>query len=213
MNDALDDAYEAIKYDPAFHALQDFHRNAFVPGEGVLNPQAFIIGEAPNAVEASFKRPAHGNTGRVTRDLMSLAGLNSDPWVHMYGIHANCWLTNVCKYRPPMGRGLTPEEVAASRPHLRREWQAVGSPRVIVTLGGAALAAISGHRITNAILNNMSTLGEVYAQQSKDGTLMFIWPMIPPTHGLLHPKAQPLIEKQWERLGVWLAETKGHPSA
>lgn len=186
--------------------MQDFAlESMYVQGEGD-NPKAFILGEAPGAQEVIAGRPFVGPAGNVLRQLMAVAGLhtkvggpNGAPTA--FGERPNCWLTNTVKFRPPGNRQPTDDEIHAARPYLQREWVAVGSPRVIVLVGGNALYAITGVR--QSILR---AAGKMHTALSKtDGQPLYVWPMVHPSFGLRNPGVQPLLEQDWQKLGDWLA--------
>ncbi len=168
----------------------------YVPGEGD-NPEAFIIGEAPGATEDVQRRPFVGAAGVVLRQLMALANLSADSEGLL---EPNCWLTNVVKFRPPKNRNPTPSEVKAARPWLMKEWEAVGSPKLIIPVGGSALKAVTGRQHTSIL----RAAGKNHDYRSAyTGQILHIWPMVHPSFGLRNPTVQPLLEKDWEALGVW----------
>lgn len=174
----------------------------YVSGEGD-NPEAFIIGEAPGAQEEIQQRPFVGPAGVAMRDLMAIAGLYAEVTYvgdNQNGIaHVpNCWLTNVVKFRPPKNRKPTPIEIQAARPWLLREWKAVGSPQLIIPVGGVALHAVLGK--PQSILRSA---GKLHTAVSREGKTLFIWPMVHPSFGLRTPTIQPLLEQDWEKLGEW----------
>lgn len=184
-----EDVYEEIRNDPAFAHLR-VGKNRLVPGEGnSRNPVAFVIGEAPGAQEAMQLRPFVGASGKIQRDLMRLATLSTDE------PEANCWLTNVVKYRPPSNRTPNPEEVNASRKYVFREWQAVRHPGVVVTVGAVALRALMGKQ--HSILDNAGTV-----MYSANGTE--IWPMIHPAFALRNTEYRSILENHWLHLGQTL---------
>lgn len=174
----------------------------YVSGEGD-NPEAFIIGEAPGAQEEIQQRPFVGPAGVAMRDLMAIAGLyaevtyvgdNQNGIAHV----ANCWLTNVVKFRPPKNRKPTPIEIQAARPWLRREWRAVGKPRLIIPVGGTALEAVTGKQ-----MSILKVAGKCHAVTSRAGLKLFMWPMVHPSFGLRVPAIRSLIEEDWQRLAEW----------
>jgi uracil-DNA glycosylase family 4 len=204
--DRLDYLQGAQEDDPAFKSLMP----SYVPGEGEY-PIAFIIGEAPGAQDVIKRRPFVDAAGSVLRDLMATAGLHvRHPWFTNDDPEANCWLTNVVKFRPPMRNGTrrpTPEEVAAARPYLRQEWVAVGRPRIIIPIGGVAFRAVTGKPAS--ILRAAGKLWPPIISND-DGAPLFVWPMVHPAFGLRTPEVQPLIEKDWETLAAWMAKHAPH---
>lgn len=169
----------------------------YVAGEGD-NPEAFIIGEAPGATEEIQGRPFVGQAGQVLRQLMALADLRAGrPYVFREG-PLNCWVTNVLKFRPPKNRAPTEAEIMAFRPLLMDEWTAVGSPKLIIPVGGIALRAV-----TSKPLSILRAAGKHHRYISHLGVELDIWPMVHPSFGLRTPWAQPLLEQDWEKLGKW----------
>ncbi len=189
--------------------------SVYVAGEGD-NPEAFIIGEAPGAQEEAKRRPFVGTAGVAMRDLMALAGLFAAPQPvsgrQPDGVvrakrtqQANCWLTNVVKFRPTVAgrrnRKPLPVEIEAARPWLRREWAAVGKPRLIIPTGGVALTALFGK--PQSIL---AVAGRCHLLRSREGFELYVWPMVHPSFGVRTPAARPLLETDWENLGRWRRE-------
>jgi len=166
-----------------------------VPGEGQdVDTEVMIIGEAPGAEEVLRGRPFVGASGKVLRQLMDTAGLLAGKQ------GSNCWLTNVCQFRPPNNRTPSEKEVRSLRPILRREWEAVGKPRIIIPVGSTALFAVTGER-----WSVLKTAGRVWKLYSARSNLTFaLWPMIHPSYALRNKEARPLIERDWERLADWL---------
>jgi len=177
--------------------------DTYVAGEGEdVRPPVMVIGEAPGAEEVLRVRPFVGPSGRVLRQLMEVAGLFTGYAPH-FG-NANCWLTNVVKFRPPNNRTPFPQEIKTVRPLLRQEWKAIGKPRVIVLVGGVALHAYVGER-----RSIMKVAGKLHIRRSRvDGEKLFIWPMIHPSYGLKNPPLQPVMEEHWTTLGRYMEPYK-----
>lgn len=202
---ALDEVEEGYQ-----HTRDLFPRlsTRYVPGEGTYDkPEAFIIGEAPGAQEDIAKRPFIGPAGQVLRQLMELAALRT---VDLYEdgrdsaptAGANCWLTNVVKFRPAGNATPTPVEIGAFRRFLQEEWHAVGEPNLIVPVGGVALRAVTGKPISI-----LRAAGKCHKYMSAyTGKPLYIWPMVHPSFVMRqkgNDQLQELIEKDWERLGEW----------
>lgn len=176
----------------------------YVPGEGSLHAEAFIVGEAPGAQEDIAKRPFIGPAGQVLRQLMALAQLYVPPLPDdAYSVTPNCWLTNVVKHRPAGNLTPTPVEVNAFRRFLQEEWHAVGEPNLIVPVGGVALKAITG----SPTISILRAAGKCHKYLSAyTGKPLYIWPMVHPSWVMRQGKneqLQELIEQDWERLGKW----------
>lgn len=107
-----------------------------------------IIGEGPGTVEVSQRRPFVGPSGRLLDALCENAGFE----------RASCWVTNATMGLPPRleqevgkkgKKGLHekfPLAVYSCLPRLEEEIKRA-QPRVIITLGQAALTAAMGHEV------------------------------------------------------------------
>ena len=62
-----------------------------VPPTGPCPARIMIVGEAPGADEVKAMQPFVGASGRELDKMLSEAGI----------IRADCFITNVCKRRPP----------------------------------------------------------------------------------------------------------------
>jgi DNA polymerase len=88
-----------------------------------------FVGEAPGVEEDAVGMPFVGRSGRLLDSLLTEAGLS----------RARVAVANVLKCRPPGNRAPRRSEVEACRPWLRRQVE-LADPRLVVTLGGSALA-------------------------------------------------------------------------
>lgn len=187
---SLADIYDEYRGDPRFDHLRT-PGIVLVPGEGSSRPAVFIVGEAPGATENTHKRPFVGASGSVLRSLIAdSARLEERHW----------FITNTVKYRPPGNRTPTEEERAASLPYLRREYAALGSPAVIVAVGGVAFEALRPSTYTRTgILASSGTPMVLPGGKA-------LWPMIHPAYGLRNRDARPQMEEHWETFGNWFRE-------
>lgn len=175
--------------------------STYVGGEGD-NPEAFIVGTAPDAQATVKGRPFMGTEGHILRQLMRIADLYAAADGQLVE-PVNCWLTNVVKFRPPKNRNPLDVEVKAARPLLLREWHAVGKPRLIIPVGGIALQAITGKRISI-----LRAAGKCHWYRTGTNGIeidLAVWPMVHPAYVLKNRtrSLEKLIEEDWERLGVW----------
>lgn len=184
----LADVYEAYRSDRAFDHLRT-RGIILVPGEGSSQPNVFICGEAPGAVENTLGRPFVGASGSILRSLIKDCA-ELEP--------ADYFITNVVKYRPPNNR--TPEwhEVEASRPHLRAEYAALGSPGVLVAVGGVAREALFPG-LTGGVLKHAGQPKELPGGRT-------IWPMIHPRWAIGNKQRQAKLERHWIDFGIWYRE-------
>ena len=80
-----------------------------VPGIGQTHVKYMLIGEAPGQNEDELGIPFVGLSGKRLDKLVALAGINLN----------DCYLTNVCKCRPPKNRQPRKKEVACCVPYLK----------------------------------------------------------------------------------------------
>jgi len=118
------------------------HATQGVPGEGSPRAKVMLVGEQPGDEEDLQGKPFVGLAGRLLRQLIEEAGLE----------RRDCYLTNAVKHFGWEPRGKrrihktpTQRAVAACHAWLDGEIAAV-RPKVIVTLGATALAALSRER-------------------------------------------------------------------
>lgn len=137
--DKLERLYRKLRDDKEFKHLADAAN--FVPGEGVWpGPAAMLVGEAPGAHEDKLGRPFVGRSGNFLDNCMWEAGLK----------RADCFVTNVVKWRPPANRTPTLVEIEAAIPHLRKEVTTVlPDGGLVVLLGAVPLNVVdSGRKIS-----------------------------------------------------------------
>jgi DNA polymerase len=103
-------------------------RTHAVPGEGDPDTEVVFVGEGPGQNEDRLGRPFVGAAGDLLRELISLVGWKRE----------EVFITNVVKCRPPGNRDPEPDEMAACRPYLVRQLEAL-DPALIVTLGRFSL--------------------------------------------------------------------------
>jgi len=111
-------------------------RTQAVPGEGPIDADVFLIGEAPGREEDASGRPFVGSAGKVLEAALAVAGLPRKA----------VFITNVVKCRPPENRAPRADEIETCRPFLLGQIEAV-RPKVLVTLGSTALRALMGKDI------------------------------------------------------------------
>lgn len=95
--------------------------------EGVL-----IVGEAPGETEDRKGRPFVGKAGKLLRQTLSRIGVNLD---------RDAVTTNALICRPPHNRKPDEKEIGYCRPNLLSAIKE-NTPRVVITLGRAALSAV-----------------------------------------------------------------------
>ena len=103
-----------------------------VPGAGPIGAKYMLIGEAPGRDEDHSGMPFVGAAGRKLDKLMALAGININ----------DCYVTNVCRCRPPDNRKPRKGEVRACNEFLMREIEIV-KPEIFITLGSTPLTLVT----------------------------------------------------------------------
>ena len=115
-------------------------RTNAVPGEGHPETEVVFVGEGPGFNEDQQGRPFVGAAGGLLTELLAAIGWS----------RKEVFITNVVKCRPPGNRDPEPDEIAACRPYLRRQLEAI-DPALLVTLGRISTGSlVRGARIAAA---------------------------------------------------------------
>lgn len=109
-------------------ALSKTRINA-VPGEGPLDAEVLLIGEAPGANEDKQGRPFVGQSGQFLDELLAAAGMK----------RSDVYICNVLKCRPPSNRDPSPDEILSCRDYLEEQTELV-DPLMVITLGRYSMA-------------------------------------------------------------------------
>lgn len=105
---------------------------------GTGNPEATLvfIGEAPGRDEDLQGKPFVGRSGKLLDKILVASGTKRD----------DVFITNIVKIRPPNNRRPLPQEMEAGRPLLYDQIKTI-RPKVLCTLGSAALEGLLGHPV------------------------------------------------------------------
>lgn len=124
-----------------------------VLGDGDLNSEVFIIGEAPGADEDRIGKPFIGRSGKLLDKILAEVGINRE----------QTYITNVVKCRPPDNRKPTKTEIMFCwNLYLSEElWKEKKPFKVIVTLGHTAFSAVTGidHKTMKEITGKIFNCG------------------------------------------------------
>jgi DNA polymerase len=112
-------------------------RNSIVFGSGNPNADLMFIGEGPGEQEDRTGLPFVGRAG----DLLTLM-IEKGIEIPRHEVY----ICNIVKCRPPNNRNPLPDEVAACRPFLDGQIDAV-KPKVIVSLGKPAASLLLGRNV------------------------------------------------------------------
>ncbi len=114
------------------------HPTLTVPGQRIM-----VVGESPTDKDEIARRPFTGPPGDLLNSHLSRNGI----------LRSQCWLTNVCKYRPPGGKLGSWFSGATNNPQYWRITEGVNelwdeiksyNPTIILALGNFALWALTG---------------------------------------------------------------------
>ncbi|MCR9096335.1 MAG: uracil-DNA glycosylase [bacterium] len=112
-------------------------RSRIVFGDGNPNADLLFIGEGPGAEEDKRGLPFVGRAGELLTQMIEKG----------IGIaRSEVYICNIVKCRPPRNRTPLPPEVAACRPFLDGQIEAI-RPKVIVTLGKPAASLLLDREI------------------------------------------------------------------
>lgn len=120
-------------------------------GEGQTPCDIMVIGRDPGEQEDKKGQPFIGRSGQLLNELLQAAGLR----------RKDVYISNLVKCRPSENRPHTLEERNACRVYLDQEISIV-QPKVIITLGGDALEALTGQT------QMMKLAGKVFNVKNKN---------------------------------------------
>ena len=107
-----------------------------VLGEGNLDSQLMIIGEAPGANEDQEGLPFVGRAGQLLDKMLSAINLDRN----------KVYISNIINYRPPDNRRPTEDEIKRYLPFITKHIEII-DPKIIVLLGSTAMNALVGNSI------------------------------------------------------------------
>lgn len=116
-------------------------RQKVVFGVGSSSARTVLIGEGPGAEEDRTGEPFVGRAGQLLNRMLQVIGLE----------RSAVYITNIVKCRPPRNRDPEPDEVAACRPFLDAQLEAL-RPEVILALGRPS---------AQSLLNDKRPLGQL----------------------------------------------------
>jgi DNA polymerase len=154
-------------------------RTLAVPGEGVSQPLALVVGEGPGAEEDASGRPFVGRAGQLLDRMLAAVGLSRE---------RNCFIINVVKCRPPNNRDPLPEEIAPCANYLSRQLRLL-KPLVILSVGRIS---------TQTLLNTTEGIGKLRGQFTEYRG----FPLLPTYHPSALLRDESLKRPVWEDLKI-----------
>jgi uracil-DNA glycosylase family 4 len=156
-------------------------RTQVVFGEGPLNAELFVVGEAPGFNEDKQGKPFQGASGMLLDRLLSLVEHDRE----------RVYMTTVNKCRPPGSPPRTPKpsEVSSCRPYLVAQLAAV-DPKVVVAMGDLASRVLTGRKETVSRIRGRAI--------PLDGR--YVFPTLSLTQALYTPAERALLISDFSRL-------------
>jgi uracil-DNA glycosylase family 4 len=108
-------------------------RKSVVFGTGNPNALLMLVGEGPGEREDILGKPFVGKSGALLTSILDTIGLTRD----------EIFITNIVKCRPPNNRAPLPIEMKTCKQILLEKQIHIIQPRIICTLGAAALQGLS----------------------------------------------------------------------
>ena len=102
-----------------------------VMGDGNINADIVLIGEAPGKKEDETGLPFVGAAGKFLNEMLASAGM----------VRSDVYITNIVKDRPQENRDPTTEEIEIYGPFLDRQVEIL-QPKVICALGRYSMGYI-----------------------------------------------------------------------
>ena len=126
-----------------------------VMGDGNVDADVVLIGEAPGKNEDEKGMPFVGAAGKFLDEMLAEADLK----------RTDVYITNIVKYRPPNNRDPLPEEKEEFNPYLDKQLEII-KPKIVVTLGrhsmehflpGMKISEVHGHAFRKRSLQKADT--------------------------------------------------------
>jgi len=161
-------------------------RTLAVPGQGIIDTDIVLIGEAPGHNEDQQGLPFIGASGQFLNELLISIGLDRQ----------TVFITNVVKCRPPGNRDPLPDEIAACQPYLDTQIDTI-DPTLVVTLGRYSM----GRWFPN------ERISRIHGQPKSFGQRVVV-PMYHPAAALHQGSLRATIEADFQRLPRFLAKAR-----
>jgi len=133
-------------------------------GEGSLNSEIMLVGEAPGYNESITGKPFCGAAGKILDELLEYAGLKRE----------DIFITNIVKLRPPNNRNPTQEEIKSFAPFLDKQIEII-NPKIICCLGNFSTGYImKKFNLSNKLQGISKIHGQVFSVSTLFGTIKII---------------------------------------
>ena len=153
-----------------------------VMGDGNIDAEIVIIGEAPGKKEDELGLPFMGAAGKFLNEMLDSAGMD----------RKDVFITNIVKYRPPNNRDPSKTEKEEFWPYLLRQLDII-QPKVVVTLGRHSM----GYFLPQA------SIGDVHGQPSEveiDSLKLTVVPLYHPAAALYNGSLRSTLIDDFKKL-------------
>lgn len=114
------------------------HVTQKVFGDGNVSAKIALVGEGPGEEEDSCGHPFVGEAGKLLSDILDHAGLDREKIFICNAVKCRCWMK---KGETVRNRKPKNSEIRACSSFLSKQLQII-QPRVVVGMGGTAIAAL-----------------------------------------------------------------------
>lgn len=166
-------------------------RTKAVPGEGPVDADIMLIGEAPGYYEDQQGRPFIGAAGQFLETLLASIGLK----------RSDVFIANVIKCRPPGNRDPLPDEISSCAGYLQSQRETI-QPKVIVTLGRYSLAKFFPGQ----------PISKIHGQGRKVGDTWVV-PMYHPAAALHQGSLRRTIEEDFKQVPFYVEKAREDEAA
>lgn len=200
--------------------MKDHQLTGFTPGQGPLNPDLMLVGEAPGRHEEKVNIPFSGASGQELMKFLESIGYT----------RSTVYITSVVRQRPYSikfvkdkktgelmekhpNRTPTKKEVLAFAPIFDWELTTV-KPRLIVPLGNTALQRLLGPNANIGELHGQLLHRKIQqANKPHDGYQAsskeyWIMPMYHPAAVLYARRLEPIVKEDWQKVSQKIKELK-----
>ena len=186
LDEVVNDIKKSLKCE-----LKDAATN-LVFGKGNPNAQILFIGEAPGEKEDLIGIPFVGSAGKILDKQLNKIGLSID----------DVYIANILKYRPPLNRDPTIDEMKLHTPYLVKQIEII-KPKIICTLGNFSTNNI----LANTNIDEMKKIpgvSELHGQIKEvdfKGLKIKIFPIYHPTATVYRNAVKQAFEEDFIKLG------------
>jgi len=158
-------------------------------GEGSLNSEIMLVGEAPGYNESITGKPFCGAAGKILDELLEYAGLKRE----------DIFITDIVKLRPPNNRNPTQEEIKSFAHFLDKQIEII-NPKIICCLGNFSTGYImKKFNLSNKLQGISKIHGQVFSVSTLFGTIKII-PLYHPAVVTYDANMKEVLKEDFEKL-------------